>query len=148
MGGEFLSLEFKVRARGGSRSCELLTPIYFRSSEGVLYEAPVGTPTDFASTPPIIWGLPLFLIPAGWWALAAVVHDAAFKNLLYRLDPDGTRYKAFPRQTDEQNCNDLMFEMMKCLKPKPTWFEWLQGRAIYFGVTLFGWHAFSHDRET
>jgi hypothetical protein len=143
----FLNLEYMVQATGASNLCRLVHAVYFRDFDGALYEAPVGTWTDFASIPKILWGLPLFLIPDGWWALAAVLHDAAFKNVLYRIYPDGRREKAFPSLQDEQKCNNLMLSAMKCLKPNPTMFERIQARAIYTGVTLFGLHAFNQDRK-
>lgn len=146
----FQSSDFRIKVFTDLTNCELLTPIYFRSRSGVLYEAPVGTRTDFASTPKIVWGLPLFLIPTGWWAIAAAVHDAAFRNMLWMYLDDGVRRRAFAadNRNSERAANKLLLEMMQALKPNPTCFEWLQYRAIYLGVTLGGWHAFKHDRAS
>lgn len=129
-------------------SCaKVLKPLLFRDLDGTLYEVPAYAPTDFASTPKAVWGFPLFLIPTGWWSIAAIFHDAAFRGLLQIVGPDGARTQAFPAATDMQKANDLFCRIMKSIKPNPTLMETSQLRAIYEGVTLGGWHAWKEDRQ-
>jgi hypothetical protein len=128
-------------------SCaKLLQPVRFQSSDGRLYEIPYACPTDFASTPPATWGAPLFLIPTGWWAIPAMGHDAAFKNLLLVVNADGSKQRAFPGAGTEGACNALLLEMMQAIKPNPTVFEKAQMDAIYEGVTIGGFHSYKVDR--
>lgn len=122
---------------------KVLKHVDFWSKNGVHYRIPDYQPTDFASTPPATWGPPLFLIPTGWWAVPVIGHDSAFQNLLLVVNPDGTTRLA---NLSEQDCNDLLLEMMQAIKPNPTTFERLQMDAIYQGVTQFGWHAYKQDR--
>ena len=127
-------------------SCaKALEPMRYQSFDGTVYEIPYCQPTDFASTPPLTWGPPLYLIPTGWWAIPAMGHDAAFQNTLLVVNEDGSKTKA---NLTEQQCNALFLEMMQAIKPNPTLFEKLQMEAIYEGVTIGGWHAFKEDRGT
>ena len=123
---------------------KLLKPVRFTMPEGDAYEIPYCQPTDFASVPKAMWGAPLFLIPTGWWALPSIGHDAAFQNTLLKINPDGSRT---PANLTESQCNTLLLQMMRAIKPNPTAFEKLQMDAIYAGVTIGGWHAFIEDRR-
>lgn len=123
---------------------KLLKPVFYFSLLGDLFEIPPFQPTDYASAPATLWGAPLYLIPYGWWSLSAVGHDSGFQNLLIRLLPDGTKP---PANLTEPQCNDLLDEMMKVIKPNPTLFEKAQMDAIYEGVTIGGWHAYKQDRS-
>jgi hypothetical protein len=124
---------------------KLIKPVLFLTSDGRLFEIPDHQPTDYASAPPILWGAPLYLIPYGWWSLPAAGHDSAFQNLLLEhFDDSPISYRA---KLTENQCNDLLDEMMDAIKPNPTPFEILQRDAIVSGVTLGGWHAFKEDRS-
>jgi hypothetical protein len=126
-------------------SCsKLLESVRYTSINGVVYEIPEYQQTDFASTPSVIWGAPLFLIPTGWWAIPTLAHDAAFQNTLLVVNQDGTTTKA---NLTEQECNDLLMEMMKAIKPSPTLFERAQMEAIFIGCTIGGFHAYKADRS-
>lgn len=126
-------------------SCaKLMKPIRFQSKSGKLFEIPYASSTDFASTPSITWGAPLFLIPTGWWAIPAQGHDAAYKNILLLVNADGSKVLA---NLSESDSNDLLLEMMQAIKPHPTVFESMQMQAIYEGVTVGGWHAYKLDRN-
>lgn len=121
-----------------------MKPIRYQSASGKLFEIPYAAPTDFASTPAMTWGAPLFLIPTGWWAIPAMGHDSAFRNILLVVNSDGSKQIA---NLTEQESNDLLLEMMCSIKPNPTTFEQLQKHSIYEGVTLGGWHAYKSDRS-
>lgn len=70
-------------------------------------------------------------------------HDAAFRNMLLVVLPDGTTKLA---NLDEQQCNDLLLEMMQSIKPNPTAFEQAQMDSIFAGVSIGGGSAFRDDR--
>lgn len=125
-------------------SCaKFLEPVWYTSLNGDVYEIPLYLQTDFASTPPVTWGAPLFLIPTGWWAVPAAGHDSAFQNTLLVVNQDGTKTLA---NLTEQECNDLLMEMMDAIKPNPTLFEIAQRDAIYIGCTIGGFHSYKVDR--
>ena len=140
----FTTTECEIIFNGDFSVSKLLKPIDYVSRAGVQYRIPFCTPTDFASTPKAVWGFPLYLIPTGWWAIPAVGHDAAFKNLLLVVNADGSTALA---NLTEQASNDLLREMMQAVKPNPTLLESSQMKAIFEGVTVGGWHAFKEDRS-
>ena len=123
---------------------KLVKPIDYFSRDGTHYRIPYAQPTDFASIPKALWGPPLFLIPTGWWSIPTLAHDAAFRNMLQIVNPDGTTPLA---NLNEKQCNDLLLEMMQSIKPNPTLFEKAQMDAIYTGVSIGGQRAFDNDRS-
>jgi hypothetical protein len=145
--GRFSTVDFETIGCIDCSVTKLLKSIQYTADDGSVYECPQYQPTDFASTPKATWGLPLFLIPTGWWAIPAIFHDAGFQNTLLKVLPDGAREKAFPNAMDEHQVNDLLLEMMKAIKPIPNLFELSQMKAIYEGVTIGGWHAWKKDRS-
>lgn len=123
---------------------KLVKPIDYSARDGTIYRIPYAQPTDFASIPKALWGPPLFLIPTGWWSIPTLAHDAAFRNLLLVVNPDGSTQLA---NLTEGQCNGLLLEMMQSIKPHPTLFEKAQMEAIYAGVSIGGGHAFNNDRS-
>ena len=125
------------------RNFALLEDVGYGALDGTNYILTKGAQSDLASTPPEVWGLPLFLIPNGWYALPAFGHDCAYRNTLFILEPDGMRSVA---NLPKDKCDQLLLEMMQTLKPNPTPAEEAQMKAIYEGVALGGWHAYKTDR--
>jgi hypothetical protein len=121
---------------------KFLKPVDYWAADGTQYRI-VGAMTDYASTPPEVWGPPFFLIPYGWWSLPAAGHDDAFQNRLLIVQTDGTTHLA---DLTERESNDLLDEMMQAIKPNPTVFEKAQMDAIYEGVTIGGFHSYKVDR--
>lgn len=93
-----------------------------------IVRCPVGTVTDFASVPRLLWAI---LPPTGRWSKASVVHD-----VLYQypgcLTPAVTRIQA----------DRTLREGMAVLGT-----GWLAGWAIYAGVRLGGWVAWAAYRR-
>jgi len=123
---------------------KFLKPVDFVAKDGTQYRIPAYQPTDYASTPPEIWGAPLFLLPYGWWSLPSALHDSAYQNLLLEVQTDGTTHLADLAKAD---CDALLFEAMESIMPHPTAFQKSQMNEIYEGVMLLGWHAFKDDRN-
>jgi hypothetical protein len=121
-----------------------LKPVDYFSLDGTLYRIPAYQPTDYASTPPEVWGAPFFLIPYGWYCLSVAGHDSAYQNLLLVVHMDGSVTLA---NLTEEKSNALLLEMMQSLKPQPTLEEKAQMDEIYRGVTIGGWHAYKEDRS-
>lgn len=101
----------------------LLESFTYTRSDGKTITVPVGTTSDGASTPNIIW--PTFP-PFGLYWKAAFLHD-----YLYR---DTGEEKEF--------CDDTFLEAMESLGVSG-----IVAHTMYEGVSLLGWHAFSEDRE-
>lgn len=101
---------------------EVISPLVYQADIlGVTITVPVGFKTDFASIPQILWNI---LPPVGRYDRAAVVHDFLYQTQKYtRAQSDATLHEA-------------MFVLN------------VQGwrrKAIYAGVRVGGWHAWSED---
>src|ERR1035437_1618065 len=92
---------------------KLVKPIDYVAKDGTIYRIPYAQPTDFASIPKALWGPPLFLIPTGWWSIPTLAHDAAFRNMLLVVNPAGQVGFTRLANLNEQQCNDLLLEMMQ-----------------------------------
>ena len=123
---------------------KLLEEIRYGATDGTQYLIPLYASSDLASTPQAVWGALLFLVPNGWYAVSAFLHDSAFQNTLLVEDANGIRRLA---NLTEAQANDLLLEAMHWQKPTPTDFERLQMNAIYEGVAIGGWNAFKEDRS-
>ena len=139
----FSSVDFETIQCIDYSVSKLVKPVDYFARDGTRYRIPYAQPTDFASIPKVLWGPPLYLIPTGWWSLPTVLHDAAFRNMLLIVLPDGSTQLA---GLNEKQCNDLLLESMQSIKPNPTAFEKLQMNAIFAGVSIGGSGAFSDDR--
>ena len=105
------------------RHATLLEPLVYTSKAGEVITAPVGTISDGASTPKIIWNL---IPPFGSYWLATVLHD-----YLYRVTKQPRDY-----------CDSMLLEAMESLNV-----ELLLREAIYEGVRLGGGIPFEDDRR-
>ena len=113
------------------RHFKLCRAIYYLAVDGTIYVIPIGSGTDGASTPAAIWPA---LPPFGDYWLAAVLHDAAYRNTLQY--PDGT-----PCALTKEACDDLFKEAMDSLGVNDD-----ITATLYEGVKYGGWKAFRADR--
>jgi hypothetical protein len=123
-----------VRSRDGQRFT-LEEPLELVTETGTHYQVPPGSQTDGASTPRAMWTL---LPPFGPYWLAALVHDAAYRATLERLD-SGVWMPAF---LTKDQCDSLLLDCMCALGVDESIRE-----EIYNGVKFGGWKAFSEDRS-
>ena len=93
------------------------------------FRAPIGSSTDGASTPRPFWSM---LPPDGPWWLAAVIHDAGYRNTLEEWN--GEEWK--PSTADRTFVDDLFLALMVTLGVSE------QTRLlIYEAVRMAGEHA-------
>lgn len=82
----------------------------------------------------------------GPYIASGILHDGS-----YRIDSEGVAKleqqvisgEWFPLLLNETECNELIEEALKsegC--------SWLEREIIYNAIQLFGWHAFSEDRDS
>lgn len=95
-----------------------------REGSEEVYEVPKGFETDFASVPRLLWSLVGH--PAGPYAPAAVLHD-----WLYATAP-----------VSRSRADSLFLEAMAVLQVR-----WTQRWALYLGVRIGGWVAWSQHRS-
>ena len=113
----------------------LEAPEFVRASDMAQFRLPVGSTTDGASTPAIIWpGIP----PFGPHWLPAAFHDGAYRGYLERIDEHGEWVRAMLPKTE---CDDLLWEGMVCTGCSP-----VIRALIYEGVRLGGEASFKEDR--
>lgn len=117
----------------------LMEPVRFTAKDGTVYEMPKAARSDLASIPRALWAL---LPPAGEdgaeYALAACLHDLAYRGTLKRVLPDGSAVLAMLAK----EASDLLLKeaMEACGVPARIVFE------ICEGVRLGGASAFAEDR--
>ncbi len=114
------------------RDWKLTKPIVYSARNGQTYVVPRGASTDGASTPAIIASI---LPPTGDYWLAAVLHDAAYRNDL-RLVDGITR-----ADLSKDDCDDLLLEAMELTGVDP-----IVAETIFQGVQLGGSSAYRADR--
>ena len=118
------------------RQIALLEDLIYVTKKGVILKMPNGSPSDGASTPRAIWQL---IPPFGPYWLGTVLHDGAYRNILWQLNADGT-WTLITLTRDESD--DLLLEAMESLGV-----DLLLREAIYEGVHLGGGVAFDDDRR-
>ena len=118
----FAKLTLLTEAADG-RHVKLMEPLVFIRPNGEVITAPIGTLSDGASTPPVIWPV---IPPFGSYWLATVLHD-----YLYRIT-----------KRDKDECDLILLEAMVSLEV-----PLLLREAIYEGVHLGGGIAFDDDRR-
>ena len=101
---------------------------------------PEGAQSDLASIPRELWSL---LPPAGEigseYALAAFLHDTAYRNTLKIVQADGS---VIPANLSKHDCDSLLKEaMLACQVPISI------AETIYEAVNLAGSSAFNGDRN-
>ncbi len=101
----------------------LLEPLIYTTDAGEIITAPIGTRSDGASTPRVLWPV---IPPFGSYWLATVLHD-----YLYRIT---NRERDF--------CDNTLLEAMVSLNV-----ELVLREAIYEGVRLGGSIPFNDDRR-
>lgn len=127
---------------------KLLEDVDFFTADGRHFRLPKYAPSDLASTPPAVWGPPLFLPPCGWYGPSVYGHDCAYQNTLLEVVEDALGNEVVRKANlDKPTSDALCREMLHWQKPNPTPSEATQIEAIYEGVTLGGWHAFQEDRS-
>jgi hypothetical protein len=104
--------------------------------KGTVYRVPIGATTDGCSIPQFLWSTSL--APFGPWWLAAVVHDAAYRNVLLQQTTGGGWELA---ALSKDACDTLFLDCMKALGV-----DAIPRDEIYEGVHLGGWKAFKEDR--
>lgn len=113
-------------------NCTVVNPITYIAADGRTFIIPRGSVTDGCSTPPELWP---FIPPFGTYWLAAVLHDAGYRNTL--LNGDGTI-----ANLSQDDCDSLFKEAMLSLGTEASTAE-----KIYLGVHECGWIAYQKDRE-
>ena len=121
MVGIFHSLPLKVSSMDG-RSFVLLEAFDFFRPSGEKITVPVGTKSDGASTPRLIWDA---IPPFGSYWPAAYLHDFLYRNT----------------QRPKEECDTILNEAMVALNV-----EDVERINIYEGVHLGGWKSFDDDR--
>lgn len=101
----------------------LLEPFTYTTLEGEVITVPVGTTSDGASTPAILWPV---LPPFGTYWMAAFLHD-----YLYRCSN-------FPRS----KCDGIFREAMGRLGV-----GWFRRNVIWLGVRVGGWLPYNGYRK-
>lgn len=119
-----LDVRFQNAAgRADGRNSILLEELRYTTEAGEVITAPIGTTTDGASTPSVIWPI---IPPFGPYYLAVVLHD-----FLYRVT-----------QRDRSECDSICLEAMKSLG-----ISLLLREAIYEGIRIGGDAAFDMNRR-
>ena len=169
----FISRNDVLTRTSDGRNIVLKEPLEFASNETERLErfrAPMGTSSDGASTPSVIW---IKFSPFGPWWLGSIIHDAAYRGTLERrtdknydapaeaawnkvkvLEDQLQRAKAelaaieqvkqlwVPAMLDRASCDYLFLEAMASCGVKET-----DRNIIYEGVHLGGGPAFEDDRK-
>jgi len=118
----FQELDILVRT-GDGRHCVLMEPFVYITNGGERIEVTIGSETDGASTPQIIWD---HLPPFGRYWKAAYLHD-----YLYR----------YTNKTKE-DCDLIFLEALLSLGV-----DAVLANVMYQGVTKGGWKAFDECRN-
>ena len=129
----FKSNLFAVTTEDG-RNFVLFNDADYVAKDGRLFRIPVGATSDGASTPQPIWNL---IPPFGKYWKAAVLHDAAYRNILLVWDGSAWQTACLPFEAS----NELIYEAMQSLGV-----DQLEAVAIYEAVALAGRPAFDADR--
>ena len=105
------------------------------TDDGRRFLMPVGSVSDLASTPKLLWGLGL--PPFGVYAPAAFFHDLAYRNTLKQWHED----EWVDAMLEEKDANAIMDALMFSVgTPEPI------RKEIKTALDLFGWKAFREDR--
>lgn len=115
--------EYLLVTSSDGRNFKLAQAFSFKRPSGEIIEVPVGTESDGASTPAVLWPT---IPPFGKYWKAAYLHD-----YLYRYT-----------QRNKDDCDLILKEAMKSLGVNP-----LEIEAIYEGVNLGGESSFEQDRK-
>jgi len=130
---------FTLRTYDG-RNIVLAEPMNYTALDGTIYRAESGSPSDGASTPPILWGAPFNLPPFGDYFPAAIFHDEAYKRRLLKASPTGNGF--VPAALTKEQSDDLLKEIMqRCGVSDRVVFD------IYQGVHLGGFEAWKEDGQ-
>lgn len=113
----------------------LLDALVFKSWNGVIYRAPIGSTTDGLSTPKIVRLIPGYDATGDDW-LSGVLHDAAYRD---QLEVCTGVWK--PAHLTRRECDDLILLAMKTQGV-----GFIRRRTIYYALRLFGSFAFKGDR--
>jgi hypothetical protein len=129
----FQNLPLKVESFDG-RNFDIVSNLYFTSSDGTKYCVPCGAKTDGASTPRAGWSL---IPPFGKYWPAAVLHDSAYQNTLLIWNC-ANWVKA---NLTKDQCDLLLKEAMQTLGVNE-----LELELIYKAVVYGGERSFEEDR--
>jgi len=128
----------------------LLDPLFFLSSKGIWYCAPIGSTTDGLSTPTIIRNLPGYDSTGDDW-FSGVLHDAAYRDQLLvwndrtlqpnlELTPSNiTGWRL--AHLSQKSCDGLILDAMTLQGV-----GFIRRHVIYYALRLFGSFAFKSDR--
>jgi Protein of unknown function (DUF1353) len=105
--------------------------------QGRRYRCIIGATTDGASTPQVGWNL---IPPFGWYWLAALAHDFAYRAQCEVQNPDGTWTRI---QMAFDDANQMLLDLMASLQTGPL--QEGEKRLIYEAVHRAGQTAFSDD---
>ena len=102
---------------------KVLSPLQYRTKDGIKIIIPKNFLTDFASVPRILWNI---LPPWGGYGKAAIMHDYFYYSGMF-----------------SKEMSDLIFlEAMETLKVK----KWKRC-VMYYSVKYFGFIAWSNHRK-
>lgn len=104
---------------------------------GKRYRCVIGATTDGASTPQAGWNI---LPPFGWYWLAALAHDFAYRAQCEVQNPDGTWTRI---QMYFDDANRMILELMTTLQTAPE--HEAEKWVIYQAVNKAGQTSFSDD---
>ena len=124
-----------VRTTDG-RNVVLQEPLEFVTDAGRRLRAPAGTESDGASTPAALW--PTYP-PFGKYWLAAVLHDAAYRDKLEVMNLAG---QWVPAHLAKDDCDALFLQAMRSLGVTEA-----DRLILYDGVHFGGNAAFNADRK-
>ena len=136
MGAGFQNKVLMVMTADG-HNCTLYEPLVYRRRNGDLIRAINYSTTDGLSTPAFLWPL---IPPFGKIWFSGVIHDAAYRNTLEKLNDTETTW--LPITLSEEDSNELIHEAMETQGA-----GWLEHTVIYIALEWFGWRAFDADRR-
>ena len=118
----FSSEKLRVET-GDGENFSLFESFTYTKKDGTIITVPVGTTSDGASTPRIMWRV---IPPFGKYWKAAFLHDYLYRD------------SNFPKDF----CDSVVLEAMEELGVTEA-----EAHTIYEGVHLFGFSAFNEDRD-
>ncbi|MDE2100811.1 MAG: DUF1353 domain-containing protein [Patescibacteria group bacterium] len=116
----------------------LLEPLIYRSSDGRLFRAPVGSTTDGLSIPKVFQNIPGFSPAGGIDWFCGVLHDSAYRDFLEIWN--GTDW--MKASLDRSACDWLILDAMEAQGVGI-----IRRHTIYAALRIGGGTAFMEDRK-
>lgn len=131
----FESADFCGKSRDGHNWVAL--QYFYWWWQGKRYRCIIGATTDGASTPQVGWNV---LPPFGWYWLAALAHDFAYRGQVEVQNADGTWTRI---QMAFGDANQMILDLMTVLQTQPQ--HEAEKWVIYEAVSKAGQQSFSDD---